>query len=968
MTQSNKLRVNDPCPCGSGKKYKKCCMRSESMQSLPAIQPPTHTGEWEQVKAHLMSSSPTLPSDLPKPRLPSKVSTLPSLIAGRSDKTAPTWAPLRQPPPQGAILRIDELRYLNEEHIAFQRHIERLAQRDTPESCQQAIQQLNAIPHDIAYKLEWVGSAKSYLYLQLDQREEALLCQIEQMFLAQDEILWFLWGMRGLQWLQQSPTKTISPLLDRLRQTLQAQPFVVPQLLLAFGQRRIEEANQTSLEPSTKLYLEALHIERWPWKNKQTSLKRAFSDVSLEGEWLGAIADSFSRLLHGLVQTNQQQTIPAVSQMFHRFPWEALHPRYRELTFRAMGATFASLKQDTELQRLCERFASITPHSPFRWFWLGVSAQQRNKISTATRYFLKATQTKEQLTDQERLHILDFLYQQGEYEQANALLKQVNNPDTPNAIKMRYWDALLQQEYPQALALADTFLAMHPNDFLMQCHRIRLLDRLEHNEQLQQQLYTLSQSTTPQQKWFAHIYLGILHTTQGEPDAARAIFQKLPKILPDGLFFDTAFQATCLLCQGHIHEHYEEWTQANEAYQQAIILRPDGMTYARRIISLCQQERWEDANQFLQEALTIAPQHPAIQYARFLLHNHHGHPEDIKESLEELGKSFFDQLDQRTLWLQTWLWLHIEQEEWHEAFALCELYLEDFLATPTLRELRTSFLAGFLEHVRTLESIAGQRTHELTELKHTLRNERHRQKSQREVLAQALRSHAHLKNELRQLQQDNTQPDKQDPCELNTFVSIHKDVLDRVPSNALRLLKSAQKLWLQLANTPQDDHGPVILQLARVIEAEANRRIIDPMVQIAQQQDIPLHTLPTTRPQHLKPSDNRLSLGEVASFCYTNTQESSLLPWNPYSSKQHQKALELFRATPAFQRLAPSETEYLQIQWIVDLKTLATARNKASHAGSPLARSEAEKIYSLIWGADSSKGMLAYLVQLTPSR
>ena len=23
---SNKIRRNDPCPCGSGKKYKKCCM------------------------------------------------------------------------------------------------------------------------------------------------------------------------------------------------------------------------------------------------------------------------------------------------------------------------------------------------------------------------------------------------------------------------------------------------------------------------------------------------------------------------------------------------------------------------------------------------------------------------------------------------------------------------------------------------------------------------------------------------------------------------------------------------------------------------------------------------------------------------------------------------------------------------------------------------------------------------------
>jgi hypothetical protein len=30
-----KIRRNDPCPCGSGKKYKKCCMRLESVGVEP---------------------------------------------------------------------------------------------------------------------------------------------------------------------------------------------------------------------------------------------------------------------------------------------------------------------------------------------------------------------------------------------------------------------------------------------------------------------------------------------------------------------------------------------------------------------------------------------------------------------------------------------------------------------------------------------------------------------------------------------------------------------------------------------------------------------------------------------------------------------------------------------------------------------------------------------------------------------
>jgi ABC-type uncharacterized transport system YnjBCD substrate-binding protein len=41
MMNSNKVGRNDPCPCGSGKKFKKCCLISqrldESSSGLPQI-------------------------------------------------------------------------------------------------------------------------------------------------------------------------------------------------------------------------------------------------------------------------------------------------------------------------------------------------------------------------------------------------------------------------------------------------------------------------------------------------------------------------------------------------------------------------------------------------------------------------------------------------------------------------------------------------------------------------------------------------------------------------------------------------------------------------------------------------------------------------------------------------------------------------------------------------------------------
>lgn len=36
---SKKIRRNDPCPCGSGKKYKNCCMGSEQSQPIHSLYP-----------------------------------------------------------------------------------------------------------------------------------------------------------------------------------------------------------------------------------------------------------------------------------------------------------------------------------------------------------------------------------------------------------------------------------------------------------------------------------------------------------------------------------------------------------------------------------------------------------------------------------------------------------------------------------------------------------------------------------------------------------------------------------------------------------------------------------------------------------------------------------------------------------------------------------------------------------------
>ena len=36
MREAPKVGRNDPCPCGSGKKYKKCCLAEDEARSAPS--------------------------------------------------------------------------------------------------------------------------------------------------------------------------------------------------------------------------------------------------------------------------------------------------------------------------------------------------------------------------------------------------------------------------------------------------------------------------------------------------------------------------------------------------------------------------------------------------------------------------------------------------------------------------------------------------------------------------------------------------------------------------------------------------------------------------------------------------------------------------------------------------------------------------------------------------------------------
>ena len=45
-----KIGRNDPCPCGSGKKYKKCCLEKDLTERRELSPPAANGPEWEEVE------------------------------------------------------------------------------------------------------------------------------------------------------------------------------------------------------------------------------------------------------------------------------------------------------------------------------------------------------------------------------------------------------------------------------------------------------------------------------------------------------------------------------------------------------------------------------------------------------------------------------------------------------------------------------------------------------------------------------------------------------------------------------------------------------------------------------------------------------------------------------------------------------------------------------------------------------
>jgi len=201
--------------------------------------------------------------------------------------------------------------------------------------------------------------------------------------------------------------------------------------------------------------------------------------------------------------------------------------------------------------------------------------------------------------------------------------------------------------------------------------------------------------------------------------------------------------------------------------------------------------------------------------------------------------------------------------------------------------------------------------------------------------------------------------------------AVEKDraeLLARLTPSGRAHVISASRLWEKLIDHPAEDHGPVVLQLARALEGEVNRLVVDPFVGHALDQRMPLSRLQATTDGNLRPSANRVSLGEAAALLHArleqrNADGSTTVLRNARSDSEHAALIESFWRSRC--DLKDAHRDYLKNEFLLTIQGVARVRNQAGHAGAVIPRERAGELMTLLLGSRPGEGALERLVALS---
>jgi tetratricopeptide (TPR) repeat protein len=792
---------------------------------------------------------------------------------------------------------------------------------------------------------------KPNLLRQLGQVEEAYQTYFSELIQITHPRIWLEYAGLIFEWLNQSQAQeTLQTIIAGLQQTCQQTSLQLPRLLLLQL-----PPEQTQLSPAQQdEYTQAiLDIEAWRPYLQQL------------GPWLPTIA----QLLFAQVGTHlpeQPEYALQLAQTIPAYPWELLQDHDQE-RFEGLCLVLLQLEQIQTLKNLCQ---SMQRHKP-EWgglsFWLGYIAYQQGHIQSSLEHFQRVMQIGHP-APHHRLNMLPILLFHGQLEHSRTLLDACDTPDDPFVLQMEIEYCSQTQQTQRGIELCDILLAQQPDFAPARFYKAQWHQEANEHRQAEQTLLPLLPEEEPIASQARLLLTGIYLALNELPNAETHMAHLLPPTHAQSIFQEPQWKRTFAIHYGMLLDKQGRADEALQAFQDALQYEPKAPVYGYILDILWDQKEYEQARQLSLKAVKSEPHEPRLRGALCQIEDFFENWEASLLQHERVGMEWFRQ-EQRTnegIWLKTRALLGLGRPL--EALHFCEDVLPEMLQDDALTALRKQILKEVQAQFEQLRSQVGEHEKSYHQLEETQRM----LAKQREENQRRERAYQHI------LQRNETLRQTLNTFHTPGFISpqqqeetIDDTILSSLDAAQQAILQSALALWNQLKHNPQHDHGPYILQLARIVEAQLNRYMIDPLCQWTLDNQFAFSDLPRPSINALKPSHNRLSLGDAAQLLYsrvdiTEADGSASIKRNPKSPHRHEALLEGFWQTGLFASFGETDKQYWQQMIPGQLETLASFRNRASHANAPLSRQDAGRIRVLVLGHSTQEGLLAKLAQLVP--
>ncbi len=839
-----------------------------------------------------------------------------------------------------------------------------LLQQNTMAAATQGISLLDTLPPEEEHLFDLITLRAQFLNM-LGQGQRAQAILLDHVIAMESEELWLQRGSLLVDWLAEHKEGDVhEATISMLRNICQTHNFLAPSMILASA---LSQGHERPPVEARELYKEILLPKRWRKHPKRIAF------------WLEHLAGGFFSYIDLLTTREQHKEARRYGRMILGFPWHKFPSVFTQNAMHLLCLSLFQLELWTEQKQLCEKVRRVCPTWSEPHYWLGTLAILRDNAKQALDHFHKAI-TLDGLDEVQKRSILSRLMSAGVVEGLDEFFEAFKDKDHLDTLRLSVLYHLYRDELEEALHQCDAIVAMVPNDLSAQLYTVSLLEALQRWDEAEAHLRSWLTESQPTLFVFGHLLLGNLCLqTQRHDEALHHLKTLAEGPFPYQTILNKQWQRSFLLLYGESLQSAGDTQGALSRYQEAHSLGASGPLFTRMIWLLIRLERWEDAEKMARQARPHSTNLPWFQCATLQLHEHFERWESCLEVMEQLELPWFQQQGILREGLLTKVRTLMACNKPWEALVCCETWLDFIMQDPELKEIRQQVFHAAQSHVKTMQQQLGKQAQKIVELDDQKNQWKQQQweHQKREELFHKVVQQEGLHQEMRSLQQRNTWLQQhasmsKEPGQRTSWEREHPERFESLSDNAKALLSNAALLWDSLAPYPEQDHGPVVLQIARVVETEVYRCLLAPLLTLADQQGIKTSELPALSTGDLATTQHRISLADAGSLLYTHleVQEpdgSTTVMRNPRSTPAQKQLLNAFWRSQPIQQLPSSTQRYLQSQLPLDLVTLARQRNLVSHANhgeSPtrvLHRQKAKAIFPLVWGHQKQEGILSQL-------